>query len=151
MKAFDTPKNDFWYLATVYRKHPHGLGAAYIDACQISAKLWQLGIPNFCPIAMGHGMSVHGGLPTDDHEFWMWVDRHFMTKAYGLLLPQMVGWDESQGIQEELDVFLFMDRPVVAFKPSRILPEIPDGAELPEDWIRNSEAVNINIDKSGMH
>jgi hypothetical protein len=110
-------EDGFYYLATVYSKHPDGLEAAFAEAAKEAARFLLAGIPVFCPIAMSHPIAVHGGLGATDHEFWMKADRPFMQAAKGLIVCRMPGWEESRGIAEEIEAFRAAGKPVLFYDP----------------------------------
>jgi hypothetical protein len=102
----------FWYVATVYTKHPKGLDIAFEEACYAAGVLRNQGLNVFCPIAMGHAIAVNS--PADKHDWAMWMenDRPFMRLAYGLIVVMMPNWQESKGIAEEIEVIKKAGKPI---------------------------------------
>jgi hypothetical protein len=100
----------YWYLATVYTKHPDGCAEAYDAACRWSAFLLRAGIPHFAPICMTHGASKNAPL---SHEKWLEVDRPFMLTANGLIVIMMDNWRESEGIADEISTFRKQGKPIM--------------------------------------
>lgn len=105
-------RKDYWYLASPYSKYPHGLEAAYRDACKAAGFLMTQGLNVFCPIAHSHPISEFGGCRHKDHEFWMRVDRPMVDHACGMIICEMPGWQESVGIGMEIDWMNAAGKPI---------------------------------------
>ena len=103
----------YWYLGSPYSKSPDGPEGAWIGVCQLSADLVAYRVPHFCPIAWSHPVGMAGGLPLDDHELWMPMDRPLMYHAYGLLVAKMRSWETSFGLIEEIRFFKNAGKPIV--------------------------------------
>lgn len=108
----------FWYLATPYENYPKGKMQACTDAAMQAARLVELGVPLFCPIAHAHLISLHCWGISDPHRFWLDFDRPFMAAAKGLIVCQLEGWQESKGIKEEIEFFQAEKKPVIMFDPA---------------------------------
>jgi hypothetical protein len=93
------------YLATPYSRYPHGLDAAHIDACLVAASLISRGLSIYSPIAHTHPIAHHGGLDKMDHAMWLQFDEAMMTASYGLIVAQLPGWEDSRGIDHEIEFF----------------------------------------------
>jgi len=106
----------FLYLASPYSKYPAGMEQAFQDAAIATAWLLRRGVHSFCPITHSHPIAVYGGLSLTDHEIWLPADRPMMNAARGIVVCQMPTWDQSFGIQHEIDVFK------AALKPVEYLP-----------------------------
>lgn len=111
------PNEPFWYLATVYSRHPDGIDAAFADACRITAGFIRAGVRVYSPIAHTHPIAVHGGLDPLDHSIWLPADQPFMDHACGLIVCRMPGWEDSKGIAHEIAAFRAAGKPVVYFDP----------------------------------
>ncbi len=105
-------REPFWYLATPYNGHPHGLEAAFQEASRVAANLIQRGIRIFCPIAHCRSLEIYGSL-SGDTEFWLSVDGPMMDAAVGLIVLKMRGWTESEGIKAEIKRFREAAKPVL--------------------------------------
>jgi len=103
----------FWYLATVYSKHPRGINAAFEEAAKVSARLVEQGLAVFSPIAHSHPVAIHGGLDPLDHSVWMPLDEPMMNAAHGIIVVQMEGWRESYGVGLEIKAFRAAGKPVL--------------------------------------
>lgn len=92
----------YWYLCTPYTVFPGGLDAAHDAALELSARLLRAGVPVLSPIAHSHLISVRHDLP-NTHDFWVeFVDRPLVKAAYGVIVAEMLGWERSRGIAQEL-------------------------------------------------
>lgn len=108
------------YLATPYTKYPHGHYAAFEDACKISAALMKLGVSVFSPVVHAHPIAVHGVIDKCDHEFWMEVNRPFMEMADALIVAELDGWKQSDGVAEETATFFFAGKPIFHLDPETL-------------------------------
>lgn len=102
----------FLYLATPYSRYPPGMEQAFVDAAIASAWLLRRGIYVFCPITHSHPIAVYGGISLTDHTIWLPADRPMMDAARGIVVCQMSTWDQSFGIQHEIEVFQAAHKPV---------------------------------------
>lgn len=114
--------NSFWYLATPYRNYIPGRTAAYIMACRLAARLIHRGISVYTPIGHSHPIAEYGGLDAVDHDLWMQIDAPFVTAARGLIVATMEGWEDSAGVQFELNQFFKAGKPIVFWDPACEIP-----------------------------
>jgi hypothetical protein len=112
----------FIYLATPYSNYPYGHEQAYRHACTEAAFLAAKGMPVFCPITHGHGLSEHGGLAFTGHALWEKIDRPFVDAAAAIVVCRMTGWQESSGIAHEIEAFEAADKPVFYMDPGVVPP-----------------------------
>jgi hypothetical protein len=112
----------FYYLASPYSKFPHGVHKAHQLACEATALLVQNGIPVFSPIAHTHDVAIYGKLDPCAHTLWMPADRPFMLAAKGIIVLRLEGWEDSYGVQLELDHFVFNHKPIHWMDPG-VVPE----------------------------
>lgn len=110
----------FFYLATVYSRHPHGIEAAHREACIQAAYLIRHGVPVYSPIAHTHPIAIHGALDPLDHDIWLPADEPMMRAAVGLIVCKMHGWETSKGVQHEIDVFEKADKPIIFMEPGLV-------------------------------
>ena len=110
----------FWYLASPYSKYPHGMERAYVDACKATASIVRLGIPVFSPIAHSHSIAVCGDMSQECHDTWLAQDVAFMAQAHGLFVLMLDGWDDSYGVQWEIEWMRSRDKPVYYLRPENI-------------------------------
>ena len=115
----------FWYLASPYDKFPGGHEAAYVEAVNAAALLLRARVPVFCPIAHSHPIATVGGITDEGHDFWVeFVDKPFMDAAYGIIVLLLRGWDESRGVQHEIQEFMRTRKPQVYMFPDTVPPEL---------------------------
>ena len=114
----------FWYLGSPYSKYPLGLEQAFREVCRCAAVFVREGIPVYSPIAHTHPIAMEGRLDPLDHTIWLAFDAPMMAAAEGLIVCEMQGWQESEGLKKEIEFFESRDRPVTFFDPvlQRILP-----------------------------
>lgn len=120
----DTSPENYYYLCTVYSKHPDGLDKAYEEACMQQALLVQRGLFVYSPITHNHDFQKILGIHT--HSFWLPLDFKFIKLSKGIIVCKMKNWENSYGIAEEikfakhlgLPIYYcnFMDAPVELFK-----------------------------------
>jgi hypothetical protein len=89
------------YLASPY-SHPDPLvrQARFEAACQATADLVRAGHAAFSPIVHGHPL-VRFGLPTD-WSFWQRFDIERIRRCDEVLVLQIDGWRESEGVRAEV-------------------------------------------------
>lgn len=113
MNLEDLKTDGYWYLATPYSNYRGGLEIAFKHACDVAGELLKHGLHIYCPIAHTHPIAVNGGIDPYSHELFIPLDKHFMNHAHGLMVVQMPGWEESKGIEIEVDVFVEQKKPIV--------------------------------------
>lgn len=121
----------YWYLATVYSKHPDGIDAAHVMACRAAADLIRAGIPVFSPIAHTHPIAIHGAIDPLDHSIWLPADAPMMAGARGLIVYCSEGWRDSYGIGEEIKAFTTAGKSIVHMTPT---PASPNGIDAALIW-----------------
>lgn len=102
----------YLYLATPYSKHPEGIDAAFRHACAAAGRLLSRGVKVFSPIAHSHPIAINGNVDPLSHEIWLAADRPFMDAARGMIVVMMPGWEESYGVQHEIEVFREQNKPI---------------------------------------
>jgi nucleoside 2-deoxyribosyltransferase len=106
------------YLASPYsHPDPDVRQRRYVEACMAAAKLMEEGAAVFSPIAHGHSVAEHGGLPAMDHEFWMAQCLPWVERCDELVILTLDGWRESRGIQCEIAQASLVDIPVRLLEP----------------------------------
>ncbi|UOK71735.1 DUF1937 family protein [Ancylobacter polymorphus] len=101
------------YVATPYTKYVHGHDAAAYDAAEVTARLMELGIAAFSPIAHAHQVARVGRLNKIDADFWQRMDAPWVRLAEACVVVKMPGWEESAGVQHEIAEFRAAGKPVV--------------------------------------
>lgn len=107
------------YLATPYSK-TGDLHAAYCDACALAARLILAGVNVFSPISHSHGIAEHGDIDPLDQQFWKEADHVFLVKCDTLIVAQMDGWDQSNGIAHEIAFFEQHGKPIFYLNPDTL-------------------------------
>ena len=102
------------YLASPYtHPDPAVRQARFEAACRQAAEMMRCGIPVFSPIAHSHPVALHGGLDALDLEFWERQDLHFVEACSEIWVLQLDGWQESTGLQAEIEMALSLGKPVM--------------------------------------
>lgn len=101
MSDYKQPKQ-LVYLASPYSKYPGGRSAAFMDACEMAAKLMNRGYNVFCPIAHSHSIEVTSFTDIKDGDWWLEQDFAILKKCDRLLVYKMPGWDVSYGVNAEI-------------------------------------------------
>ena len=104
----------YYYLGTPFSLYRHGMEAANMQACCITAELMRADVIALSPIAHSHAIAKHAAMPPGDHELWEWFDRPLMRGACGLIVYLMPGWDESYGLTREIDWFEKEGKPIMS-------------------------------------
>ena len=107
-------RNKLYYLASPYSYNPKRYIPiiSYIVGVYVRWKRFRLvsdaavhwilkGFTFLEPIAMCHYKSTHYKMPTG-YTFWKRRDRWFIRKCDGLVVLMLPGWEESEGVQDEL-------------------------------------------------
>ena len=113
--TIDQLHGELAYLGSPYSKRAEklgGLGAAYIEACQLTARLIQAGVRVFSPICHSHGIALHGNIDPLDQTFWTDFDAVMLHVCRVLIVAHLDGWQESTGIAHEIEFFEQRGRPI---------------------------------------
>lgn len=111
-------KSGFVYLGSPYSKWADKDAAAKIVATA-AGHLMEFGVPVFAPIAHGHFVSGHADLP-NDWDFWKAQCQPMIDAAESLIVLTTDGWDESVGLQYEIEEFRRAGKLVVYMSPAQI-------------------------------
>jgi len=88
------------YLASPYsHRHPVMREARFDAACRATAQLTLAGHPVFAPVVQGHAL-VPFGVPSN-WTFWRPLAREYLARCDEVLVLQLDGWRESEGMQAE--------------------------------------------------
>jgi hypothetical protein len=89
------------YLATPYSHVDPLIRQARFDAaCRAAAGLIRTGRPVIAPTVQGHPL-VRYGVP-DDWAFWEPLAREYLCRCDEVVVLQLDGWQESEGVQAEM-------------------------------------------------
>jgi len=108
----------YFYLASPYAKWALGPEDANKEAQMLAARLMEIDVPVFSPIAHTHGIAAY--IPPRDHAFWMNVDKPMVDAAYGLLIADLPGWPESRGVTMEIGWAKEQDKPIWIINPTTL-------------------------------
>ncbi|WP_313666278.1 DUF1937 family protein [Shinella sp.] len=103
------------YLGSPYSKYEAGHDAAARVVADSAAALMRRGLVIYSPIAHGHAIAVHG-LPLD-WGFWKKQCQPLIDGAAGLIVLTMAGWQESVGLQYEIEEFVRAGKPILHVSP----------------------------------
>ncbi len=109
----DTVRPGYWYLASPYTLYPLGKDRAFSDISRIAWQLIEAGVPVFCPIAHSTPIARHTIPENDTHDVWLPLDLHLMRGSVGIIVAKMDGWDQSYGVQFEIDYFTKIGKPII--------------------------------------
>ena len=100
------------YLASPYsHDDPNVRTQRFDDVCFMASLLMKRGFKVFSPIAHSHPIAVPWGLP-DDIEFWKDFDFWFIDRCDEFWVLMIDGWDESKGIEKEIDFAEAIEKPI---------------------------------------
>ncbi|QDU46843.1 Nucleoside 2-deoxyribosyltransferase [Symmachiella dynata] len=85
-------------------------------ACRVAARLIRSGEVVFSPVAHGHAISLYG-VPTD-WQFWEPHDRRFLEQCHEVVVLMLDGWQESVGVQAEIQIAGELGKPVRYLAPA---------------------------------
>ena len=92
------------YLASPY-SHPDSavMDSRHNEACKACAIMMNAGLVVYSPIAHCHFIAVRYGLPRV-WSFWKRFDTEMISKADEVLVLQLEGWQDSEGIKAEVAI-----------------------------------------------
>lgn len=100
------------YLATPYsHKDSFIKEKRFNDINMITAKLMNEGYCVFSPISHSHPIAISNNIP-DDWNFWKDYDTLFIEWCDELWVYCCDGWKESVGVTAEIDIAIFMNKPI---------------------------------------
>lgn len=99
------------YLASPYwHADPAIRNQRFRAACRAAAQMIRDGITVFSPIVYGHAL-IGEGLP-GDWCFWEGHDADYLVLSDEVVVLQIEGWDESDGVKEELRLAAALGKPI---------------------------------------
>ena len=89
-------------------------------ATHAAAQLINSGLIVYSPITMTHPLDLvmGGGTETLGSEYWVAFDEAFMDFCSEMVVLQIKGWDESEGIRREIEYFLAKAKPIRFLNPN---------------------------------
>ena len=105
-------KNCVYYLASPYTsKIPEELENRFLLVDEIGYELLVSGFTVIEPIASTHYKSKRFKLPTD-YQFWQNHCKQLITRADGLIVCMIPGWEQSVGVQDEIKITTSQNKPI---------------------------------------
>jgi len=108
-------RHGYVYLGSPYSKYEAGHDAAARVVADAAAALMRRGLVIYSPIAHGHAVAAHG-LPLT-WNFWKRQCQPLIDGAAGLIVLTMAGWQESVGLQYEIEEFVRAGKPILHVSP----------------------------------
>lgn len=105
-------KHKLCYLATPYSRFKGGISLAHVEACKFAAGLIQQGVRVYSPIAHTHSIAMYGNIDPLDRAMWLNLDEAMMEACDALIVAELPGWIDSEGIAYEIAFFIAKDKPV---------------------------------------
>jgi len=105
-------KSGFWYLASPYAKWKNKDDAA-AHVAAIAGRMLTQDVATFSPIAHWHYIRQYApSLNSLTHADWLKIDKLFVDQAYGLIVAGLPGWNESNGVAQEISWFKEAGKPI---------------------------------------
>ena len=106
-------ENKILYLAAPYSASDHKTEKRrFKKTCEVQAKLMTAGIAVFSPLANSIPAVELGGLAINHAEF-MRFDNIILRRCNEVLVLALDGWQESKGVQEEINEAIALRKPVL--------------------------------------
>lgn len=119
-KLVELHKHAMVYVASPYTHYPHGHDRAYHDIGEVCWWLRTAGVRHYSPILYAHPLTKIWGIAPDDHEFWLEFDAAMMRVCDALVIVELDGWADSEGIAFEQAKFEVAGKPVYRLDPVRL-------------------------------
>jgi hypothetical protein len=116
--------SSYWYLGSPYSRFPGGITAAFDAVCFEAGRLIAAGVPVYSPIAHTHPIALAAKMDPHSRAIWMPVDRPMMDGARGLIVLMLAGWNFSEGLRQEQQVFRAANKPIRYLLPGFYLSDI---------------------------
>jgi hypothetical protein len=108
------------YLATPYSSSDlTTLNWRYQRAREALFGLWDQHHPAVCPIILGHEYEQRQrtGPRSLPHDFWMMMARAQLVACTHVYVLTLKGWDESNGVKDEVLLAAGMNKPIIGYAP----------------------------------
>jgi len=107
------------YIASPYT-HPSGdvRRARFDCVCRFAALVMNRGHIVFSPIAHSHPIALHG-LDATSMDFWRRQDKPFLDGCESMVVLMLEGWDESAGVQHEIETVRAAGKPIAYYSPPK--------------------------------
>jgi hypothetical protein len=101
------------YLACPYtHKHFAIRQCRFKKVSKFAATLMGEGHLVFSPISHSHQICVEADLPIE-YDYWQELDQSFLEWCTVMVVLKLDGWEDSEGIQEEIKIAQFMGKEVI--------------------------------------
>lgn len=118
-------KKSLVYLACPYtHPDPAVREARFRAATRAAATLAAAGVHVFSPITHTHPILLAGDLP-HGWEYWEAYDRAVLDACRSLVVLKLEGWDQSAGVQAEVEVAKHLGLPCFFEEPEKLLNLLP--------------------------
>lgn len=111
------------YLASPYsrlKNQEGGLERACADVCVVAGDLLRHEIKVFSPIGHSHVIAKYAGIDPLDYDIWLDLDEAMMEVSDALVIAKLKGWERSEGVDYEKDVFFTAGKPVYELDPKTL-------------------------------
>jgi hypothetical protein len=115
MNLHDLAQYRLVYAASPYSRYAGGLDQACDDVCEVVGRLIANGVRAFSPVAHSHTIAMASGVDPLDHKLWLDLDEAIAPQCHALVVIELDGWQESDGIAKEIR--WFSTRPVFYLNP----------------------------------
>ena len=120
----DVDVDGFWYLGSPYSRYLAGIDAAYEDVCHERGLLVQNGVACFSPVIHSHPVARYCDMDPYDYAIWMPSEAPIMDCAKGLIVLMLDGWENSDGLKQEMRFFREKKLPIVFMTPGTVPSEL---------------------------
>lgn len=104
------------YLASPYtNKSPTVREKRFVAISITASQLTLVGYNIYSPILNGHIMSQYIHFPRK-YDFWAARDRQFIEWCDRFYIVKLEGWEQSKGIEKEIEAAKELRKPIVYFK-----------------------------------
>jgi hypothetical protein len=118
-----TERKELIYLACPYTHNaPEFMEERYKSATSAAARLIEKGHVVFSPITMTHPIDkiLAKGKITLGSQYWVDFDELFMSACSKMIVLMLDGWQESEGIQREIEHFITRGKEVLYLHPTEL-------------------------------
>lgn len=107
------------YLASPYtHEDPAVREHRFQLVCKHAAAMMRQGMHVYSPIAAHHPMAMYG-LPIN-WEYWKAIDTEMVTLCSGFTVLMLAGWEDSVGVQAEIEIAESLGRIIVYDDPELV-------------------------------
>jgi hypothetical protein len=111
--TWDIDNNHLFYIAAPYtHTNPDVVQFRIRSVNAFCADLFAKGVHLFSPLSMCHPIAMSHNLPTDAL-YWHAYNRKMCNLCSHLVVLMLPGWQESLGVQCEIDLFFTSKKPII--------------------------------------